>query len=204
MTKTNNMKDYHEKPPMPESYQAGLILNEYDKDQLLEIINKYHLNSHHWNLLGTAFRNLKEDSLSAENAYKEAIEKHPEYDEPYGNLLSLYIAQEKFDLFEHVFRQGMKNASKKSFIIYQDGRLAFMKGNFNQSLMAAMSILIDEEMKNEGAYVLGIHSLLSMLDIEKSAEKNFNEALKMWKMDISVFPDSESLIQLSIHFEGNP
>lgn len=192
----------HQKFPMPEEYQVRITLNEFNKEQLLEIINKYILKSHHLNLIGIAFRNLNEFSL-AEKAYKDAIELFPEYDEPYGNLLSLYIAQKKYDLCEDVYREGMNNASKKSFIIYQDGRLAFIKGNFEQSLMAARSILIDEKMNDEAAFVLGIHSLLSLINQHKDTEKNFNEAIKMWKMGLSVFPDSESLRQLSKYFEDN-
>lgn len=188
-----------EKLPLPEEYQVRIVLNDFNKQQLLEIINKYILKSHHLNLIGTAFRNLNEYSL-AENAYKDAIKLSPEFDEPYGNLLSLYISQQNYESCEDVYRQGMNNATKKSFIIYQDGRLAFIKGNFEQSLSAARSILIDEQMNDEPAFILGIHSLLSMIKQQKNIEENFNEAVKMWEMGISIFPESQSLNELSKYF----
>jgi len=194
-------KEY-QKIPMPEEYQVRIILNEFKKEQLLEILNKYIFKSQHLNLIGTAFRNLNEFDL-AEKSYKDAIELLPEYDEPYSNLLSLYIAHEKYDLCEDVYRQGMNNAIKKSFIVYQDGRLAFIKGKFEQSLSAARSILSAEVMNYEPAFILGIHSLLSLIKKQKDIEQNANEAFEMWKMGMIVFPESQSLIELSKYFEDN-
>lgn len=141
------------KVPFPQENQVKIVLNEYNKDELLEILEKYILKANHLNLIGIAFRALKEYDL-AEKVFLESIELLPEYDEPYGNLISIYIIQEKYELCESIYRKGMNNANKKSFIIYQDGRLAFIKGNFEQSLMAARSILIDEEMNDEAAFVL--------------------------------------------------
>lgn len=195
-------KDNSEKLPLPQEYQVRIVLNEFNKQQLLEIINKYVLKSNHLNLIGTAFRNLNEYSL-AENAYKDAIKLLPEFDEPYGNLLLLYIYQQKYELCEDIYRQGMDNATKKSFIIYQDGRLAFIKGKFRQSLMAARSVLIDENMNNEPAIVMGIHSLLSLIKQQKNIEENFKEAVEMWKVGISIFPESQSLNELSKYFVEN-
>ncbi len=190
----------HPKVPFPAEYQVKICL-EYNKGELLELYEKYILKAHHLNLIGIAFKKLNEYDL-AEKAYIDAIELQPEYDEPYGNLLSLYINQGKYELCEDIYRKGMSDADKKSFIIYQDGRLAFIKGNFQQSLMAARSILIDEEMKDEPAFVLGIHSYLSLIKQQKDVERNYYEASKMWKKGISVFPDSQALIDLSKHFEG--
>lgn len=189
-----------QKNPLPEEYQVRIALNEFRKEQLIDIINKYILKSHHLNLIGLAFRNLKEFDLAEKN-YLEAIELSPEYDEPYGNLLSLYITQKKYELCENIYRKGMNNANKKSSIMYQDGRLAFVKGNFEQSLLAARSILIDENMNDEAAFVLAIHSLLSLIKQQKDTEKNFNEAVKMWEMGISIFSESQSLKELSKHFK---
>jgi tetratricopeptide (TPR) repeat protein len=191
-----------QKNPLPEEYQVRIALNEFRKEQLIDIINKYILKSHHVNLIGLAFRNLKEFNLAEKN-YLEAIELSPEYDEPYGNLLSLYITQKKYELCENIYRKGMNNANKKSSIMYQDGRLAFIKGNFEQSLLAARSILIDENMNDEAAFVLAVHSLLSLIKQQKDTEKNFNEAVKMWEMGISIFSESQSLKELSKHFKDH-
>ena len=195
-------KDNSEKIPFPEEYQMRIVLYEFNKQQLLEIINKYILKSYHLNLIGNAFRNLNEYSL-AENAYKDAIKLTPEFDEPYGNLLSLYISQQKNELFEEVYRQGMHSATKKSFIIYQDGRLSFIRGNFKQSLMAAKCVLTDDFFQDEAAFILGLHSLLSLVKQGEDVENNFNEAIKMWEMGISIFPESQSLKELSEYFEEN-
>jgi hypothetical protein len=64
-------KNNSEKMPLPQDYQMKIVLNEFNTQQLLEIINKYALKSHHLNLIGNTFRNLNEYIL-AENAYTEA------------------------------------------------------------------------------------------------------------------------------------
>lgn len=91
-----------QKIPLPDEYQVRITANEFKKEQLIDIINKYIFRSHHLNLIGTAFRNLKEFNL-AEKTYLDAIELSTKYDEPYGNLLSLYIAQEKYELCEDIY-----------------------------------------------------------------------------------------------------
>ncbi len=160
------------------------------------------LESHHLNLIGNTFRNLNEYIL-AEDAYTEEIKLLPKFDEPFGYLLSVYIAQQKLELFEDVYRQGMKSAAKKYFIIYQDGRLPFIRGNFKQSLMAAKCILADEQFKDEAAFILGLRSLLYLINQNDNEENNFTDATEMWEMATSIFPESLRLKEFSKYFSEN-
>lgn len=189
------------KIPFPPENQVNFLIGKYNKDELLEIIDKYSLESHHLNLIGNAFRAINEFDL-AEHAFFKSIELMPEYDEPYGNLISLYIIQEKYDQCEDVYLKGMKSATKKSFIIFQDGRLAFIKRNFDQSLMAARTVLMDENMDYEPAFILAIHSLLSLIKEGKGENiKNYcSEASETWQTGINKFPQSDDLKQLSKYF----
>lgn len=191
-------KEDSKKIPLPEEYQIR-ILFEFNKKQLLNILEKYELKAHHLNLIGNAFKTQKEYKL-AENAYKDAIKLAPEYDEPYGNLMALYITQKKYELCEDVYQKGMTNATKKTFIIYQDGRVAFDHGNYEQAFRAALCVLTDEGVENESALVLAILSSLSLVREEKDIEKNYREAFDWWKIGMSIFPDSEALNGLSKYF----
>jgi len=115
----------------------------------------------------------------------------------------LYIAQQKFELFEDVYRKGMKSAAKKSFIIYQEGRLSFIRGDFKQSLMAAKCVLADEQFQDEDAFILGLNSLFSLINQNDNEENNFNDATEMWEMATSIFPDSQPLKKFSKYFSEN-
>ncbi len=188
------------KTPLPDEYQVKIALNEFSRKQLIAISTKFILEAQHLDSIGNAFKNLNEYRL-AEKAYIDAIELLPEFDKPYGNLLSLYIDQGKYELCEDIYHKGMTEADKKPYIIYQDGRLSFIQGNFRKSLMVARYILMDEGIEDEPAFVLAIHSLLSLIKQQKDVEKNYYEASKMWKAGISIFPDSPALIELTKHFE---
>ncbi len=190
-----------EKQPLPQEYQLKIIFNQFSKEDLTNLPEKYILTSNHLNLIGSAFRNMNELGL-AEKAYKDAIESAPENDEPYGNLMSLYILQGKYELCEDIYQQGMHNATKKSFIIFQDGRLAYIQDEFQHSLMAARCVLTDENFASEEAFILCIRSLLSLIKEEDNVEKNTIEAIEMWQLGISVFPESDELKKLGEYFQA--
>ena len=184
----------------PPELQVNFLTGKYSKEQLLQIMDNYMLEATHLNLIGNAFRALYEFNL-AEQAFNKSIELSPEYDEPYGNLLSLYILQKKYELFEDVYLKGMESAVKKSFIIFQDGRLAFIMGNFEQSLMAAREVMIEEDFNDEPAFILAIHSLLSLIKADKGDVAGYcKEAAETWQTGIKKFPQSDDLKHLSKYF----
>lgn len=188
------------KVPFPPEDQVNFLSGKNNKEQLLEIMYKYMLEATHLNLIGNAFRALNEFDL-AEHTFYKCIELSPEYDEPYGNLLSLYILQEKYELYEDVYTKGMKSATKKAFIIFQDGRLAFIRGNFEQSLMAAREVLIEEDFNDEPAFILAIHSLLSLIKAGNGDILSYcKEASETWQTGIEKFPQSDDLKHLSKYF----
>jgi tetratricopeptide (TPR) repeat protein len=189
------------KRSIPDELQIDIVLGKLDKAKLLNIQDRYILQGNHYDLVGTAFRNMGEYGLS-EKAYLKAVELSPELENPYANLLSLYILQKKYDLCESIYNKGMHNITdphKQSAIVYQDGRLQFAKGDYSTSLSAAHSVLNVEKFQHEGAFVLAIHSLLSMIKQGIDRDENCEQAFELWKFGLSVFPDSEALNELS-HF----
>ncbi|MDR2970781.1 MAG: hypothetical protein LBU83_02455 [Bacteroidales bacterium] len=193
----NNEKQ--EKQPMPPEYQIKIVVGQFNKKQLLDIQDNYILQANHFDLIGTAFRNLEEYEL-AEKAYFKAIELKADYEDPYSNLMSLYILQKKYDHCEAIYRKGMDNSSdSKSSIVYQDGRLMFVKGNYEMAFRAAQSVLNVEQLEHEGAFVLAIHALLSLIGEGKETESTISQAVQLWKVGVSKFPKSQPLKELA-HF----
>jgi tetratricopeptide (TPR) repeat protein len=191
-----------EKQPFPPEYQMKIFMNQFNREQLLDILNDYILQGNHYDLIGTSFRNLGEYDLS-EKAYLRAIELSPELENPYANLLSLYILQDKYWLCDEIYHKGMRNvtnANAQSAIVFQDGRLQFAKGNYQLALSAARSVLNVEKFQHEGAFVLALHSLLSLIKQEEDVSDNCDEAIKLWTIGISIFSESEELKELSKYF----
>jgi len=89
-------------------------MNNYSKNELINILESYSLSATQANSVGNAFRHLDEFQL-AEKYFLLSIELDPKYDEPYAHLISLYAQQGKFDLCESIFQQGNKNATKKTY-----------------------------------------------------------------------------------------
>ena len=192
----------HKKQSLPAEYQVDIVCNKFSKQQLIGLQNKYILQGNHYDLIGTAFRNMKEFDLS-EKAYLKAIELFPEFENSYANLISLYILQRKYDLCDDIYGKASRNISdehKRSVVIYQDGRLQFAKGKYSTALMAARSVLTVENFQHEGAFVLAIHSLLSLIKEQVDVEHNYGEALKMWKFGLSIFTDSKDLNEFAKYF----
>jgi hypothetical protein len=96
----------------------------------------------------------------------------------------------------------MNNSSgSKSSIVYQDGRLHFIKGDYEMALSAARSCLTVEKFQDLGAFILALHALLSLIKQGKNVDDNIKEAVKLWQFGMKNFPDSEQLKELSKYFE---
>jgi tetratricopeptide (TPR) repeat protein len=198
--KKENASQEQNKKLLPVEYQLKMELGEFSKGQLIEIQKDYILQAEHFNSIGTAFRRLEEYDLAEEN-YLHAIELSPEYEDPYANLLSLYILLEKYDQYEMIYHKGMANSSgSKSSIVYQDGRLHFIKGNYHKALMAARSCLTVEQFQDELSFVLAIKSLLALVKQGEEVEENNKEAKSLFEFGMKIFPDSALLKELSNRF----
>ena len=183
------------KQPLPQEYQLEILLGKFNKKQLQKLQDNYTLQANHYDLIGTAFRNMEEYELS-EKAYMQAIELSPGFEDPYANLLSLYIRQGKYEQCEAIYRKGMDNSSgSKSSIVFQDGRLHFIKGNYELALHAARSILNVERFQDEYAFVLAVKSMIALAKQGVDREENYTEAKKLCQFGLSIF-NSEQLREL--------
>lgn len=193
-----------EKVPFPESEQMPVLMNQYKPEEMENMLDKYILKAHHWNLFGNSFRNY-EKYEQAENAYLKAIELDPKNEEPYGNLLSLYILTESYDNYESVYQKGMQNANPQDFIVLQDGRYQYKKGNYDMAYSAALSVLTSKNMQDEAAWVLGVNALSSMAANETNddnkTDEYYNQAKEMHSRALFVFPNSESIKNLLKMFD---
>jgi tetratricopeptide (TPR) repeat protein len=187
-----------EKEPFPEEYQMQLVMNQYQPKELEEMQEKFILKANHWNLFGNSFR-YYEKYEEAENAYLQSVELDPNNEEPYGNLLSLYIQTDNYENYENVYQKGTKNANPQDFIIYQDGRYQYHQGDYDMAFSAALSVLTSKQMQDEGAWILGVRALMGMGDNERDKEKSlehYSQAIDMLKKGLFVFPESKGLKQL--------
>ncbi|MEK6782616.1 MAG: hypothetical protein AABY93_12980 [Bacteroidota bacterium] len=171
------------------------------KEELVHALDSYRLTPTQLNSIGNAFRNLDELEL-AEKAFLKSIDLAPGYDEPYAHLISLYGKLNRFDLCEAIYQKGSKLATKKTYIMYHDGRLKFLKGDYNGSLVAGRCILIDEQWRDENAIVLVIKSLLMLIKTNQSenSDNDLQEAKLAWKRGLTLFPGSQELLELSKAF----
>src|SRR5688500_10275072 len=96
---------------LPAEYQVRIVTNEFTKDELQDLIGQYDLTATELNLFGNAFRTMDELTL-AELTFKKSIATDKGYDEPYGNLLSLYCLQKRNDEGRAVLDEALKHARK--------------------------------------------------------------------------------------------
>jgi tetratricopeptide (TPR) repeat protein len=186
---------------LPSTLEVKLAMAQCNRDELLTIANQYDLSQYQSNSLGNAFRSINELDL-AERYFLKSIALDPSYDEPYGNLISLYAQQGKFDACNEIYKLGSRNAAKKTFIMYQDGRVHFLQGDYQTSLFAGRCILIDDKWQNEDAIAMVIKSILMLIRAGQSEniDADFEEAETACKRGLLLFPDSEQLKQLSGYF----
>jgi tetratricopeptide (TPR) repeat protein len=192
-----------DKTPLPVEMQIKIRTGRLSKYELINIRENFQLDAEQLNLLGNAFRQIVEYGL-AEKAYLTALELSPEYENPYANLLSLYILQEKYGLCEEIYLKGMRLSSgRQSVIVYQDGRLHYIKGDYNMAFKAAQSCLTVEKFQDEPSFELAVKALLALVKQGKDTEKNHERARELWKMGINIFPDSERMKELSKYFTND-
>ncbi len=168
--------------------------------QLHDIMDRYELTALNYNSIGNAFRELGAYE-KAEKAYLRSIEMAPSYDESYGNLLSLYIKTQNFDNYEDIYKKGMENADKKSFIIYQDGRHHFLQGNYEMALTAARANFMDEGFEDELIFDLGLRALIQLIRKGDNREAYIEEAFKLWEIARTTIPDSDTVREFTHFFE---
>lgn len=134
----------------------------------------------------------------AEKSYLNAIEIKPDYEEPYGNLMSLYIFLKRWDSLESIYQSGISNASSHSFIIFQAGRYQFYLGNYELSYNAALKVIQEDKLDNEQAFILGIKSLIKLTESTNKQDKKtlFVETSILLDKALNHFPNSIDLIQL--------
>lgn len=188
---------HFEKLDLPIDTQIKIALNAFSSEQLNDIKDRYKLNEYHWNIIGLSYRKIGNYEM-AEQSYLNAIELKPAYEEPYGNLMSLYIQLENWESYKEIYKKGIQNASSNSFLIYQDGRYQYYIGNFEMSYNAALSVLEQEKKPNESAFVLGIKSLLQLAQTRKIEDKGkyFAEASLLLDRAIYLIPNSIDLIKI--------
>ena len=191
------------KKRLPPEYQVRIV-TEFKKKELQNLMENYELTATELNLVGTAFRNLDEPGLT-EAALKESISKDPCYDEPYGNLISLYCSQERYDQCRSVLDDALRNARKDSYVWYHYGRMSAISGDYDSAVEAAYAALKGENYEFEAAYELGVHAIFSRIKHQKSKnpEKDLEDAHNLLKVGLSKFPESAELKELSKFFEDD-
>lgn len=198
--KTSPSTSGQAKEPLPVDFQMDIVLGRLSEAELLNLDARFKLNSNEYNLVGVALKNL--DSYKhAESMLKKAIELEPSNEEPYGNLLSLYLETENLQDFESIYHIGMQNAVNKNIIMFQDGRRALMSGNYELALRAAKSMIINEPV--EEAFDLGVRALLSQVKESDDKERTVMEAHRFYQKGIEIFPDSDRLQQLAYYFSDD-
>jgi tetratricopeptide (TPR) repeat protein len=131
------------KKGLPWEYQVRIVTNQFTKDELQNLMREHDLTATELNLVANAFRTMDELDL-AERTFKESISKEPGYDEAYGNLLSLYCLQERYDEGRALLDDALKHARKHSFVWYHFGRMCALSGDLDSALNAAYLALQGE------------------------------------------------------------
>ena len=182
---------------IPEDVLQTIIENHELSEERFNEIFAYNFLPEQYNRLAAALCEMKKYEW-ARIIYDEAIVWYPSFEDSYANYMAFSILLEQYDRCEHIYQQGMRDSSgRKSSIVYQDGRLHFIKGNYSMALSAARSVLNVEKFQHEGAFVLAINSMLALAEQGEDVEKNDQEAKKLLRFGLSVFNDSEQLIELS-------
>jgi tetratricopeptide (TPR) repeat protein len=192
------------KKRLPSEFQVRIVTNQLTKDELQNLIREYDLTALELNLVGTVFRSMDELGL-AERTFKKSISKDKAYDEPYGNLLSLYCLQKRYDEGRALLDDALKHARKHSFVWYHFGRMCALSGDYDRAIDAAYSALKAEDYEFEAAYELGVRALFARIGQKKSEnpEKDLEGAYSLLTMGLNKFPDSAELKELAEVFEND-
>jgi tetratricopeptide (TPR) repeat protein len=189
---------------LPADYQIRIVTNEFSKDELLELMRAYELTATELNLVGNAFRQLDEHD-HAEHAFRQSIASAPNYDEAYGNLLSLYTLQERYDDGRALAADALAHAEKHGFIWFHYGRMCALAGDLDNAIDAAYAALNAEDYEFEAAYELGVRALLERIGSKRSKdpESDVQDAWKLLTVGLQKFPDSAALQELAEVFEDD-
>jgi hypothetical protein len=82
--------------------------------------------------------------------------------------------------------------------------ISTIKVDYDMAFSAALSVLTSKQMQDEGAWVLGVYALLGMSENSTDDEQTveyYNQAKEMLRRGLFVFPNSESIKNLSKMFE---
>lgn len=192
------------KKRLPSEYQVRIVTNQFTRDELQNLMAEYDLTATELNLVGNAFRTMDELEL-AERTFKKSISEAGSYDEPYGNLLSLYCLQKRYDEGRALLDDALKHAQKHSFIWYHFGRMCALSDDFDSAVAAAYAALEGENYEFEAAYELGVRALFARIGQKKSPnpDKDLEDAHKLLTVGLNKFPDSAALKELAEVFEDD-
>jgi tetratricopeptide (TPR) repeat protein len=192
------------KKRLPPEYQVQIVTCQLTSDELQNLMREYDLTATELNLVGNAFRTMDELEL-AERAFKRSISKDKGYDEPYGNLLSLYCLQTRYDEGRALLDDALKHAQKHSFVWYHFGRMCVLSGDFDTAVAAAYAALEGEDYEFEAAYELGVRALFARIGQKKSEnpDKDLKDAHNLIAVGLDKFPDSAELKELAQVFEDD-
>lgn len=180
--------------------QLGIINNQYSLSELVDFLKKKSLSAENIVLIANSFRYLEEYELS-EKTYRLAIQDKPDYEDAYFNLMSLYILQRNFEGCEEMYQKGRANCESSDYIVFQDGRMQYMKGNYDLALSAMYSVLSALKLSYLPAIVLALHCHLQLIKAKENRDENYERAFKLYHIGKEQYPDSEELKEISQFFE---
>jgi len=196
----NFLKKAGKKKSLPFDLQLDIQSGKFDTKQVLKIISGYDLSSHELNIIGIGFKNKKEFGLT-EKYFIKSLKKDKSNSDAYGNLISLYCEQKKYNLCEKTYLSGIKNAGRgREFIYYHQARALFNQKKYNEALK--VGLLGIEEKDDELTYILCIKALMNIAKIFQQANKNelakdpLIMASSLSQIAIKAFPESKEIKEL--------
>lgn len=186
---------------LPVEHEVRIVTNKLTKDELQNLMREYDLTAAQLNNVGNAFRTMGELTL-AEHALRESISRDKGYDDPYGNLLSLYSLQKRYADGRALLDDALKQPGKHSYVWFHFGRMSALSGD-NDNAVAAAYAALDGDSEFEAAYELGVRALLSRAAQKQSeaAEKDIEDGYRLLTLGLSKFPGSAKLKELAEVFE---
>ncbi len=196
-----NFRKKHPKKGLPIDLQIKMLSGDFDTKKVKEIISGYDLSEEELNIIANGFRLKKEFDL-AEKYYQDALKKNKGDGDVYGNLISLYCEQEKYDLCGKTFKLGVKMAWQgREFIYFHQARAWFNQKKYDFAVSTAI-LGIEKEEKYEPLFILCIKSWIIMgaeshkQNKSEEAKDTFALAGKMAHIAHSIFPESEEVSEL--------
>lgn len=133
------------KKGLPLDIQVKINAGDFDTEKIKKIISEYDLSAEELNIIAVGFR-LKKEFDFAEKYFKDSLKKNKAEGDVYGNLISLYCEQERYDLCEKIFKLGLKMARRgREFVYYHQARAWFNQKKYDLAVSTAMSGIEKEE-----------------------------------------------------------